>query len=317
MFNEYCKKKMEIGLTLCDRINRKVPNDFCRISCNGNAKEFIRETNTEMRKRLTKSLTEQQLSNTELVSVIIAVGGFDLQYLERTVASLRETAVGPIEIFVGYDGCPTMFIVGTQPKLYPTPVGQRKIMNDAAKVAEGEYIFKIDAHCSMSHGWDARMKESAADDCLVNCVVDILDEKTWQGKGHSMGHAVINSNMKAEWVRLRNPSKAVVEEQMTGCGCGWMLKAPLFDTIGGCNEEMGPYGAIGPEMALRFWSCWGYVVLRNDVVCNHLFRKGKQPFVIDDRDRPYRILKEEYSEYRDLLAKKFANYYKESLYAVV
>ena len=71
---------------------------------------------------------------------MIPVGKIDEQYLERTVRSVEDNAVGPVEILIEHD---------------KEQEGHRVLTNRMARKAKGKYLLRLDCHSSMSEGWDA------------------------------------------------------------------------------------------------------------------------------------------------------------------
>ena len=82
------------------------------------------------------------------LSVLIPARGEE--FLGRTIQDLLEHIEGNTEIIVVLDGYLPNPPLPSDPRVtviyHPESVGQRKATNDAAKLARGKYLMKVDAH---------------------------------------------------------------------------------------------------------------------------------------------------------------------------
>jgi len=193
----------------------------------------------------------------ELVSVIIS----DLfeQHLPETLDNLQETADGPIEIIVKTDD---------------DSKGMRHYLNVAADEAKGRFLFKIDGHCIMSDHWDTLMKAACQpNDMIVACIREI-DEKTWTVRDKGFDFVTINSDLSViKSSNFNGNGKSDVQETMASIGCAWMIQKNRFNELGQNWVELGRYGNLGVEWALKVWLSGGRVLVHKKVICGHLFRK--------------------------------------------
>jgi hypothetical protein len=269
IFDDYCKKHIEGPDLYCERVNMDVPPMFCQFTCWGDWRKWRKEDVEKLRSELIKDITEEEKNNQDLVSVIIPCHSTDKEYLERTVQAVEDTALGPIEILSSTDD--------TAP-----PLGQRKIMNELARVAKGKYLFKLDAHCNLSHGWDARMKSSCGENVIVTTIFDGLNTETWKGNGRDNGFVRMTEHLETRFVRgwKAMEEREIEEETMGISGTAFMITKDYYWELGGCDENLGEWGALGAEWACKTWLTGGRCIIRTDVVCYHLFRKFT-PFDID------------------------------------
>ncbi len=275
--------------TYCKIAKKKAKEIFCRMVCQGRGEEFANCTSYEKeRLNIRWPLNKRQLADKRLVSVIIPCIKEDYQYLRRTIDSLYKNAAGRVEIVIAYDGFqPDEQLIDTKHVAFVPIVGQRVAMNQMVDMANGEFIFRIDAHCAMSEGWDARMKESCREKTIVCADIDRLDTETWEGEGFDAGIWVFDENMKLEMIRnVIGPRSRVLEaEVMTTMGQAFMIRKEYYLACGGCDEELGPYGDMGLEWSLKTWLVDGRTVIKRDVVCCHLFRPGENVVKIDKASR--------------------------------
>lgn len=105
------------------------------------------------------------------VSIIIPARGEKQENLDRTIKSIYENATGEYEIIVGFNGEPYLDVdYSTLPikvVRFPDNVGIKNNLNTLACLATGKYLFKLDAHCAVSKGFDEALKANMKDDWIV------------------------------------------------------------------------------------------------------------------------------------------------------
>lgn len=83
------------------------------------------------------------------------------EWLAHTVADISKNIRGNTEIIVVLDGAIANPPLKADPRVtiiyHPQAVGQRAASNDAARLAKGKYLMKIDAHCAVDEGFDVKM----------------------------------------------------------------------------------------------------------------------------------------------------------------
>lgn len=289
MLDEHCKKHIENSLGRCERINRRVPASFCQLMCQGDWEKHYREDIEVLRERHRQPLEEIQQSPSESVHVIIPCCNEKIEWIDATIRSVFDNACGTVCVEILFDGSCSeetcvfaqqlRFRYGVRLNSIIIPaslgnIGQRKIMNFATRFSGAEYILRLDGHCLMSPEWDARMKASCKDETIVVTTFDSLDKNTFTPLGSDMSLAVLKPNLRKKFVRNWKdiPNRATEEETMTFTGTSWMIRRDYYWKLGGCDESLGKYGALGVEWALKTWLTGGRVIMRTDVVCYHLFR---------------------------------------------
>ena len=192
-----------------------------------------------------------------LVSVIIS----DLfeQRLPETIDNLRDTADGPIEIIVKPDR---------------ETKGMRHHLNEAANEAKGQFLFKIDGHCIMSPHWDTFMKAACQPNDIVVSRIRVIDNKTWTVTDKGFSFVTVNPDLTIIECGDFVQDDPQVAETMASIGCGWLIHKTRFDELEQNWEELGRFGNLGVEWALKVWLSGGRVLVHRDVICGHLFRRG-------------------------------------------
>jgi glycosyltransferase involved in cell wall biosynthesis len=196
-------------------------------------------------------------------------------YLFRTIDEVTKTASDELEFIIINDGGADFQIesemditILKNPKIF----GRRISLNRAAKIASGNYLFILDAHCKMSQDWDIKLAESARDKNIAYAVIRDIFPDTWEYRPGWYGHVYIDKEYTEKWWRRKDPEFCDVEEESIAfTGCAWMIKKDRYWELGGYDESLGPYGWDGPEWALKNLKNGGKVILRTDVICGHIF----------------------------------------------
>jgi glycosyltransferase involved in cell wall biosynthesis len=89
------------------------------------------------------------------------------EFLARTIQDILENSEGNTEIIAILDGYLPDPPLKPDPRITiiynPVAMGQRAATNQAAKIARGKYVMKVDAHCAFDKGFDRKMLEAYAE----------------------------------------------------------------------------------------------------------------------------------------------------------
>ena len=100
----------------------------------------------------------------EMVDLSVIILARNEEFLGRTIQDVVEHAKGNIEILVVLDGYLPDPPLKQDPRITiiynPVAVGQRAASNQAAKIAKGKYVMKVDAHCAFDDGFDVKMLDA-------------------------------------------------------------------------------------------------------------------------------------------------------------
>ena len=216
------------------------------------------------------------------VSVIIPT--INDPHLVRTINSLWGNSVNDIEFIIVNDGgklldiahCPTLLKEIDLDKIKVIQnfkqLGRRVSINSAAAMATGEYLFIIDAHCSMTQGWDVKLTQSCGKKNIAYSVIRDMHPDTWKYKPGDYMHVRLNKDYTEKWWRRKDLEFCEIEEESIAfTGCAWMINKDRYWELGGYDESLGHYGWDGPEWSLKTWFNDGKVILRTDVICGHIF----------------------------------------------
>lgn len=108
-------------------------------------------------------------------------------FLARTVEDILEHSEADTEILVGLDGQWADPEIPQHERVVvvycPESLGQRGMTNAVARLAQGKYVMKVDAHCSFDQGFDRKMLEAyarAGDDVTMVPVMRNLWAFDWK-----------------------------------------------------------------------------------------------------------------------------------------
>lgn len=210
-----------------------------------------------------------------LCSVIIPAR--EEPYLHKTIEDVFKKAKGPIEVIAVLDGYwpePPLDDHDNLVLIHRTESqGMRAAINSAARIAKGEYLMKIDAHCSLCEHWDEILKANCEKDWVSVPIRYKLNPETWEVYGDARKFQYIRrEDLKGrDWPeyaeRLRGEA---ICDLMTFQGSCWFMHKSHFDKIGGLDEEnYGRMGKEAQEIGLKTWLSGGRVILNRNAWYGH------------------------------------------------
>lgn len=240
-----------------------------------------------------------------LISVIIPAR--NEIFLEKTIRSLLEKARGEIEIIPVLDGywCNVNEIVDDKRVNYlhfAQGRGMREAINAGVRMARGEYILKLDAHCLMDEGFDLKLlnevfeysnrleiDQHGSDNWMVIPRRKRLDADNWciQDVGKpDVDYEFLSSpsddGAKGNvWTartldRLNNPEYNIDENMTFQGSCYFCTKNHYENRLGGMSEEgYGSFVREAQEIGLKTWLGGGKVYINKLTWYAHL-HKGKK-----------------------------------------
>lgn len=114
-------------------------------------------------------------------------------HLQRTIDGVLSNAAGEVEVIVVLDGAPPVEPLREDARVRviynAEPKGIAAASWDAAQIATGEYLMKLDAHCLLAEGYDEVLKAECEWDWLLVPARYQLKEETW-----SRGYGPIHYN---------------------------------------------------------------------------------------------------------------------------
>ncbi len=194
------------------------------------------------------------------------------KYLQKTIKDLLDKAVEKIEIIAILDGYwPPISEFLRDSRItyirFPVARGMRAAINAAYRVAKGEYIMKLDAHCMVLDGFDVALKADCEDNWVVVPRRYSLDVENWKIKvkppvdymylAHPDDPSVWGgkSLQGKEWRGKNiNEKGGDIIDLMTAQGSCWFMKKEYFKYLELMDEVN--YGEFSKEMQEIGLKCW-------------------------------------------------------------
>lgn len=99
-----------------------------------------------------------------MIDLSILIPAREEEFLNHTIQDILKNSEGAIEVIAILDGYLPDPSLDSDPRVTviynPISVGQRAGTNQAAKLAKGKYLMKVDAHCAFDKGFDRKMLEA-------------------------------------------------------------------------------------------------------------------------------------------------------------
>jgi cephalosporin hydroxylase len=220
-------------------------------------------------------------------------------YLQRTIDAILGAIEADTEIIAILDGYWPDPPLVDNPRLvlihHTEARGQRQSINEAAQIARGKFIMKLDAHCAVGPGFDRILCEDWQPGWTIVPRMYNLDIETWEPKWHKCtDYMYAGWNDKDELRALYytgseykrwHARKAELDETMCCMGPGWFLSKDEFWQNGGCDEEHGSWGQQGVEVSFKAWLSGGALMVDKRTWFAHWFRAsaGGFPYPISQR----------------------------------
>ncbi len=214
------------------------------------------------------------------VSVIIPARG-ESAVLQRTVADVYAKATGAIEVLVGFDG-PPFQLFPAYPNFRaicePQVIGLKAMLNKLAVEAQGDYLFKLDAHCSVGEGFDEILAAHMEPNWIVTPRFYVLNGQTWQWQDERFydyfylccpltDKRGFRFKAGGHWPQRTAERLSIpIDETPQFHGSGWFVARDFFlNSLGGFPTD-DPFGHAQepPNLGLKTWlGPWGGAVMVN------------------------------------------------------
>jgi hypothetical protein len=201
---------------------------------------------------------------------------YDLDLLGHTVANVLENTTEACEIVVVLDGSWSLKPLPSNPRLtvihHNKSIGQRAATNEAARIATGKWVCKLDAHCAVGKDFDVKLIEGMEPDWTVVAGQYNLQAFQWKCK-------------KCGWLKDQSPKP----EKCAKCGSQYIKLIPLWFPRDGRDNSNGVGGKRTAythswyfDSTLTF-GYWGEYAADEDYCKRHkiLFRPETQAEVHD------------------------------------
>lgn len=217
-----------------------------------------------------------------------------------TILDIAKHAEGDVELIAVLDGYWPNPALPDLPNLVTlhkgTNEGMRPAINDGARVATGEFLLKMDGHCSIDQGWDTTLKTNYHENNWVMVPRrDRLDPDTWgvqyTGKppvdyhylsypferpGDSscgMHGTIWNQRIKER----KNKPEFDIDDEMSSQGSCWFMSKEHWDKrlIELDVSKYGNFIQEFQEIGLKTWLGGGAVKINKKLTYLHLHKGPK------------------------------------------
>jgi glycosyltransferase involved in cell wall biosynthesis len=244
-----------------------------------------------------------------MVDLSILIPSRNEMFLSRTISDILEHSEADTEIIAVLDGAWTEPPIPDHPKVtlvyHSQSIGQRAATNEAAKLARGKYVMKLDAHCSMAQGFDKVLLADMQDDWTVVPTMRNLHAFDWvclNGHRRYQGPSGVcttcgePTTMDLVWIAKSNPQsnsycfdttphfqyfrewnkrlegKGDLTETMSLQGSCFMMTKERYFSLNICDESIGSWGSQGIEVSIKSWLSGGQVMVNHKTYYAHMFR---------------------------------------------
>lgn len=225
------------------------------------------------------------------------------EFLQNTIDDIFRHAQGDIEVLVAIDNWDNPPEI-TVPKgrIIRTKAGQRGATNRLAELSQARYVMKLDAHCSLSQGFDSKMLEDMNPEttlvpslhnlhaydwicenghrsfqgkyekCEQCGSTELSKETVWKIKSKpSMVSYYFDTSMHFQYSEKQ--AENLLSETMSIQGSCFMVSREKYWELQLCDEKFGSWGSQGIEVALKTWLSGGRVMSTKKAFYGHQFRE--------------------------------------------
>jgi len=216
------------------------------------------------------------------------------KFLDNTIRDILQNCTGDVEVIVSLDGywCDPI----DDPRVIyihkGIPMGMRAGINSCAAIAKGDYLVKIDGHCSVSKGFDEVLTSECEDNWVVIPQRRRLDAENWceqdVGKPHidyeylsfpdnpsDYGGAGLNGRKWDE--RSREKKDELISPNIGFQGSCWMMPKKYFQKLGLMDDKnWGPFWSEAQELSFRAYLAGDGMVMTNKKAHFFHLHKGKK-----------------------------------------
>jgi len=211
-------------------------------------------------------------------------------YLDKTIDSCFDKAEGEVEIIAILDGywpeVPIRDRKGLTLIHHTEGIGQRPACNEAAKLAQGKYLMKLDSHCILDKGYDVKLAADCEYDWTVTPRRYGVIEDGWKRRPgikidymrltcpQEKGDMGLRARHWSEFKR-RPEAQGDITDVMTCQGSCWFQYRDRFWEMGGLDEGYGHWGAMGCEVGCKAWLSGGRLVANKKTWYAH-WQRGRR-----------------------------------------
>ncbi len=219
------------------------------------------------------------------------------QFLAKTVADVLAKASGHIEVIAVLDGCWADPVLPEDDRVriihHGTAQGMRPSINEAARIASGEYLMKLDAHCMVAEGFDEVLRRDYQERNWVLVPRRYaLDPEAWridEGAGHKGKYPIDAHYLSYPYERPGDTSCGMhgtpwqarsekrrdvpIDDEMSSQGSCWFMHQEQWARIGELDiERYGNFIQEFQEIGNKTWLGGGAVKVTKNTWYAHLHK---------------------------------------------
>jgi len=232
-----------------------------------------------------------------VAKVSVCVPSRNETYLQRTIDDVLTKAAGEVEVIVVLDGAPPVEPLREDARVRTIYNEQAKGIGwaswDAAQVATGDYLMKLDAHCLLAEGYDEVLKAECAWDWLLVPSRYQLKEQEWrcgygpieylymtypwleepQFGGGFHGKKWLGENgLEGRYFFRENRDKAIlIDDMMAFQGSLWFMHRDNFLRLGGVDRRYW-LTQEAPSIGMKVWESGGRCAICKKTWYAHLHK---------------------------------------------
>ncbi len=215
--------------------------------------------------------------------------------LARTVREVFEQARGDFEVLVGFDGEPFEPLPerkNLRVFYYSQARGTKPVLNELVYWARGEFIYKLDAHCALSEGFDVELQSDCNTCDVVAPRMYVLDPHTWRWQDERFHDyfylpcpltdpKLYRFQAGGHWAdRTKVRAHHLVDENMKLHGSSFFMHTAFWETLGGLDmTHIDMSSGEDIEISLKAWlGPWeGRVLVNKRAWVSHMHKGREQP----------------------------------------
>lgn len=274
----------------------------------------------------------------DTVDLSVLIPARNEEFLDRTIQDVLKNSRGNTEVIAILDGYLPSSPLTFDPRVTiiynPVSVGQRAGTNQAAKIAHGKYVMKLDAHVALDEGFDVKMIEGfqrVGDNVTMIPIMRNLHAFDWvceeghrryqspSGPCESCGKP---TKKDVVWIAKKSPAShsfrfdktmhfqywgawaktqtGDLRESLSIQGSCFMLTKEKYFELDICSEDFHSWGQQGVEVACKTWLSGGRVIVNMNTWYAHMFRTRGSDFGF-----PYSNPQDKVNENRELSRELF------------
>lgn len=253
----------------------------------------------------------------DVTKVTVVIPARNEPYLHRTIEDVLDNAVTDIEVIVVLDGWKPSLPLEDDDRLRvvynESPKGLRAAANLASVIGNGEFLMKLDAHCSVPKGYDADLAEHCVyENLYIPSRWSLLPDSWTKGYGPIeylyLTYPYVSDSMYGEglhgkkWVgpeglspdmkpasyyyRERERANIKIDDVQSLQGSCWFCNRERFRELGGFDMRFGKtIYQEASEIGFKFFLSGGRILVNKYTWYAHLHKTTPSEYGFTRREK--------------------------------